>query len=99
MFAQEDIEDGRSGGQKGMFVLDDSGGCSLRLKGGGRGFRRREKERLAASFYHFAASLFMIRYGYSCTKATISPFVTMSPCFAQTATMRPLTAGTISSIP
>ena len=36
---------------------------------------------------------------YGWTKARISPLETMSPCFAQTATMRPETAGTTSSKP
>ena len=45
-------------------VVEDSGECSLRMteeiesEDGGSGGGR--KERLAASFYHFAASLFMI---------------------------------------
>ena len=48
--------------------------------------------------FYFCQSFYNLIY-YSCTKATISPLATMSPCFADTATMRPSTAGTISSMP
>ena len=53
----------------------------------------------AWNFVVFCYKIQQIPGFYFSTKATISPLTTLSPCFAQTATTRPSTAGTISSMP